>query len=295
MFEKVIYITSDNRSGSTLLDLLLGNHKDIISIGELRRLNQCLNDNCMCGRRIIDCYFWQKVEHTLGRPLSQVDTFCDGHSKAARIIAKTIAAFPGRGYSFRLASHFFPFLREDAEVVANFVRIYEAICKLGEVQFIVDSSKAAYYFKLLYMFIPQKIKILYLTRDGRGVAYSKMKREGVRLEQGAKGWVLNNLMIQMMSLNIPGDRIKRVRYEDLCEKPRRTLQMVCDFVGIDFQDDILKLNKNGKHNIGGSPHKYDKENTKISLDDRWKQALSPQELSDFCGIAGWMNRRLGYY
>ena len=47
----LLYIVSATRSGSTLLDLLLGNHGEATSVGELRRLQEHLSngDRCTCG------------------------------------------------------------------------------------------------------------------------------------------------------------------------------------------------------------------------------------------------------
>jgi hypothetical protein len=55
----LVYIAADSRSGSTLLDLLLGNHDQAISIGELRRLNDHYNKNlaCSCNVHIRICPF----------------------------------------------------------------------------------------------------------------------------------------------------------------------------------------------------------------------------------------------
>ena len=63
----LIYIASDVRSGSTLLDYLLSNNDNIISIGEFALLNDHLNRKgwgvswdwcCSCGQHLEDCSFW---------------------------------------------------------------------------------------------------------------------------------------------------------------------------------------------------------------------------------------------
>ncbi len=79
---KVIYIVSDSHSGSTLLDLILGSHPLIQSVGEVRRIrtksvslesllaynlidevnsNKTLITYCSCGLPIDKCNFWSKV------------------------------------------------------------------------------------------------------------------------------------------------------------------------------------------------------------------------------------------
>src|SRR5690349_13952079 len=58
-----IFIISAGRSGSTLLDIITGQHKDIISLGEISHLpkNITLNSVCGCGAKVNDCPFWQKI------------------------------------------------------------------------------------------------------------------------------------------------------------------------------------------------------------------------------------------
>ena len=66
----VIYIISDKRSGSTLLDYLLSCHPDVTPLGELRllfghyhkiRAGARWNWNCSCGQPVASCGFWTKI------------------------------------------------------------------------------------------------------------------------------------------------------------------------------------------------------------------------------------------
>src|SRR5947208_1566130 len=67
----VVYICSDTRSGSTLLDMLLGRHHLLTSVGELHHLYNYINgnyyrqktkeDTCACEKKILDCPFWNRV------------------------------------------------------------------------------------------------------------------------------------------------------------------------------------------------------------------------------------------
>lgn len=48
---KVLYICSAGRSGSTLINLVLGSHSQCMSLGEIEHLpkNIALNTPCSCG------------------------------------------------------------------------------------------------------------------------------------------------------------------------------------------------------------------------------------------------------
>ena len=66
---KVIYITSSMYSGSTLLDLCLGSHSKMVSLGEICNLSKAFGngDICSCGAPLPECPFWEAVEQKLKR------------------------------------------------------------------------------------------------------------------------------------------------------------------------------------------------------------------------------------
>ena len=62
---KILYIVGAGRSGSTILDIALGNSPEICSSGELVRLPErgWLDDQyCACGERVNRCAFWRDVK-----------------------------------------------------------------------------------------------------------------------------------------------------------------------------------------------------------------------------------------
>ena len=61
---RVVYIMGYGRSGSTILDTILGNHPDLESVGELLhavRLAFLEDEFCACGQRASECPFWTEV------------------------------------------------------------------------------------------------------------------------------------------------------------------------------------------------------------------------------------------
>ena len=78
MRRATIFVLSDNRSGSTLLDQCLGSHPQIVSLGEVHWLDAYLTQDrsiynpshellCSCGAAVTECPFWNSVERALGR------------------------------------------------------------------------------------------------------------------------------------------------------------------------------------------------------------------------------------
>lgn len=60
---QVLYIAGYGRSGSTILDMLLGTHPDVFSAGELTRVFRAvvLGEPCSCGAPVDRCPLWGAV------------------------------------------------------------------------------------------------------------------------------------------------------------------------------------------------------------------------------------------
>jgi hypothetical protein len=65
---KRIYIVGDGRSGSTILDAILGNASDTVSVGECCRFWKRFNEKktlCGCSEKIENCKLWSKVDFSI--------------------------------------------------------------------------------------------------------------------------------------------------------------------------------------------------------------------------------------
>ena len=61
-----LYIMGSGHSGSTILDILLGNSSQIESVGELLSgLSRSDTEPCSCGTTMSDCAFWREVRSRL--------------------------------------------------------------------------------------------------------------------------------------------------------------------------------------------------------------------------------------
>jgi hypothetical protein len=61
---EVLYIAGAGRSGSTLLEIILGNYSGFFSIGEARYFWEYIEQEnilCGCGEGLISCEFWSRV------------------------------------------------------------------------------------------------------------------------------------------------------------------------------------------------------------------------------------------
>ena len=82
--QRVMYVASWSRSGSTLLDLMLGQIPGFVSVGELRFLwERGVREGqlCGCGAPVPKCPFWSRVlEEVFGTGLVRTtgDVFFQG-------------------------------------------------------------------------------------------------------------------------------------------------------------------------------------------------------------------------
>jgi hypothetical protein len=68
----LVAVASAGHSGSTLLDVLLGNHSQVCSAGEMNRLTLHAPDRvCACGATVTVCDYWNRVRAVITRERRQ--------------------------------------------------------------------------------------------------------------------------------------------------------------------------------------------------------------------------------
>jgi hypothetical protein len=289
----LVYIASDNRSGSTLLDQLLGGHPEMVSVGELRRLGAFLapGQACTCGAPPRECEFWGPVLEGLADEEVRTDLLPRSGGQIAALAAQgaVLAAPLGLLRGARL-----PALGRVRERARGFWGVVDRIHAVSGARVVVDSSKNADQLKLLFEARPEAVRVIYLVRDGRGVALSKSKRVGVPFWRGAASWTASNLRLLAALRSIPAAQRLTMRYEDLCADPDRELRRATEFLGLTHDPALARLDRSGRHNIGGSPHRFTTGDVAIRLDDRWHAAVRGLTAVQFGVLGGWLNAMLGY-
>jgi hypothetical protein len=287
------YIASDVRSGSTLLDLLLGSHPETTSVGELRYLRNhyqregvgwAWDWRCTCGQPLESCSFWSDVAGALRESEGLVLEDLPVNAVVSHV------GFPL--LVFRQTGRLVPSIRRSTSSATNCWKVIDAVAATTGKRVVVDSSKTAEQFRHLYLQRPRDIRLVYLVRDGRGVALSRMQRNRTTLVRASLLWVRSNLKILLMWMLVPKDRRLLVVYEELCRNPEAEIAKIWAFLGL--EPSAVELRKNNRHNIAGSPHRFLRSDTEITVDERWRTALSRRDLNWFAAIGGWLNRQFGY-
>lgn len=289
-----VMILAPHRSGSTLLDNLIGGHPGVITLGEVDKLRAyALNDRryydpkqplvCTCGVPVGKCEFWQHVETQLGRPLSSLalkwpltqpelsalsPTRRFAHDLSLKILWRRASLFRSRQFQkILLTDH----------VGSDSWQLYDAVSRHTQVGCIVDASKEPFRYRSILQRDPDRVRTIILCRDYRGVTCSLMKR-GVSLEKAALRWKKSMEFIEEMARDVPRSSLIRIHYESLCDNPAETLASIWNFLGLKAVPAQSRRSVLNMHHIAGSPSKFSSEHQLIKADDAWKNFFSKSQL-----------------
>ena len=305
-----IYICSAGFSGSTLLDLILGSHKDMISLGEISHLskNWALNTQCTCGETVQDCELWSHVVSKMAETLN-IDVYDNpyglalGQPDSKNIIDKhqqTKAYLLYRKFNLglefvrlRWGGKWFPSSPFNKKALVNNLLLYDLVRERSGASVVIDSSKS--YIKAMsgYLAAPASTRIVLLTRDGRGVMYSNARR-GFDWRASAQGWVnYYRRALDLIEKNLPSNHLISLKYEDLALNPVAEIKRLCQELDLVYDESMLKFSEHAHHITNGNDMRF-KNSSAIRLDTTWHTELSEQQLAYFERRAGKINRLFGY-
>ena len=309
----VLFICGGGHSGSTLLDLLLGEHPSITSVGEVSTLNDYIElpeRICSCMRLTRDCPFWQRALSSFDVPTV---TGVDDPAARTVSISKTHPLDMRRVHTTSLSLKL-QYLSSGAYFAAGCAdnrdnailrrispsvmsrmddvhRLFDGIREQSGSSIVVDSSKHVYRFRLLRASRPESVRCIFLVRDGRARTFSDMRSEGLDAASAARKWLRVNLKTRSMIAPIPASHRLALTYEELCREPETTLRKVCSFTGLDYNDGMLSMQFDDMHNIGGNRSRFGGI-SEIREDTRWREHMQAADLATFEGIGGQLNRQL---
>ena len=282
---KVIYILGWVRSGTTLLDTMLGELDGFFSSGELRYIwDRGLQQGYLCGcrRELQWCPVWSSVlERAFGpRALSELDA---EKLTRDRFHVMRTHRLPGNLRRRRPGPFGWPPLDDYTTAMK---RLYGAIRDVTGARVVVDSSKFAQDAAVLRLLDGVEPYFVHMVRDARAVAYSNLRvktsqpdpRQPVDMERmspfrSALRWSRFNIAAEAVRLRSGSGRSILLRYEDVISDPRRSIERILAMTGVRaemsmFVDDhTVRLGEN--HTIWGNPSRFRRGETPLRLDDEW--------------------------
>jgi sulfotransferase family protein len=280
---KVVYIAGWNRSGSTILDQVLGSIPGWFSAGELGFVWH--NLRCGCGIDVHDCGFWQPV---IGEVLDAQQTDLenvlrerDRRSGTNPAILASIALERCRRAVGRAPGTFYPELLRD---------LYAAIATEADARVIVDSTKNATEAFLLSMLTDVELYVVHLVRDPRAIAYSWSRKKilipperyfrQIGPVQSSVAWLRRHAVIEALLRRRLRGRYLRLRYEDFVREPRAAVESISRLVGesddaLPFvSDHVARVAPN--HTVGGNPSRFKTGDLALKPDDEWRATMTPR-------------------
>jgi hypothetical protein len=325
---KVLNIMGAGRSGSTILDIVLGNHPNVESTGELSNLAH----NCWIGGESL-----RGIEHKrLHVPICACDRRTDIPEVEDAAEACPFWSSVRREWVKRVGSRddieSYPALQNDFERYRSLPRLllerrrpssrfrsyarltrslYESISAAGGKRVVVDSSKPPVRVFALSMVPGIDLRVVHNVRDVRGYMTSCRKtfrkdiqagimwdHEGRPTWKTAVRWVGINFMSEWVCAQLGPGKAVRLRHEDLLENTRSALNKIAPLIEVDLTG-VADAASSGKalqvgHNIGGNRTKKSETVTLRPDTQEWRSALSAREQRLAWALIGWLMRRYGY-
>lgn len=194
--------------------------------------------------------------------------------------------------------------RLDADGVADFPDAVRSVFRLyaaerGKDLFGDKTPGYVNHIGLLGRLFPEA-QFVHIIRDGRDVALGYLDRDEwgpSTVAEAALYWRSRVSRGRSGGAAVGPSRYLEVRYEDLVEAPEKTTRHVCDFLGLDFHDDMLRFHERGAEFIAASntPEAFGGLTKPVTKGMRdWRTQMAQADVALFETIAGDLLSSLGY-
>ncbi len=280
---KTIYILGHSRSGSTILNILLGNIKSVFAAGEINNYlkSSWINDHyCSCGNPVSKCDFWPQVQESLqdyatpsAEELVEITHQLEIWRNLPRQKLRT---------TVDQRTKFDNYIKFYAELI-------KSISRHSESEWVVDASKSP--MRLINLLNANELDVsaIHIVRDPRGVCWSLLKAASKNVEAGVqvdlpsihytttiKNLYINALMAFFAKRKMPSKHLT-LRYDELVNQSQQSIEKIGSLLDVDTAE--LKHLIQSKHslqqmhNIAGNRLRM-KSNITLKYDQSWKSGLS---------------------
>ena len=149
-------------------------------------------------------------------------------------------------------------------------------------------------------------KFVHLIRDGRDVCLSMMNWKKAdssagqfsawkedRVSTGALWWELNVRLGRQAGKSLAPELYHEVRYEELVSEPKGTCAVLCSFLGLPYDDAMLKFHEGREK---ADPDLDAKKGWRPLTQGlrKWSEQMSAEDLRRFEAASGYLLDELGY-
>lgn len=301
---KILYLMGAGHVGSTVIDVVIGAHPQIESLGEAWKLPGAWLEPeservCACGTPIRTCAFWREArahwsqlvgDDDVARYVAGMQRFEGARAAWPRLLASRLHTGPAF-----------------AEYVRRNRALYEAVLQTSRKRMIVESSLSPRRAFVLERTPGVELHLVHVVRDGRGVIWSHQNpaKRAVRKSfapaptfETTRYWISANLQSAFVFAQLPPERRLRLRYEDFATDPEAALVRIGCFVGEDLSglltpDRAIRQPALQRHTPGGNRVRMQRE-VQVRRDFSWMEHLPAKDRELFWRWAGWLARGYGY-
>lgn len=279
-----LYIAGTGRSGSTLLDRILGGSESVIGCGELSFLFEVYRKHrdtkCGCQNKIRDCKVWAYVFEQLESKLSFQKKY-EHYEKSSQNIEQS-----------------WPYKKIVKSQILNDYDTYNRLLfkSISEVapdcKFILDSSTTGRFslFRPLALsrYCGQKVYMVHLTRDPRGLSYGFLSKPANSrtkewINTGPAGiytytkWLATNVLTLLQSFFVPGVQYYYLNYDEFMADPLRILKEIEHHFDIDsvvYREEEGHIGFSGRsHQMTGNIAVLHQDPLRLHADSKWQDNL----------------------
>ena len=288
---KLIFIVGNSRSGTTMLGRILGNNSEIHTFGELHFFEHQVDANDTLNRPIMSDESRLKL---LERLLTSArDGFFSGiqHGKYRREALKIDSVSKSNSA---------------IDVYEEFLH-YETVMNSKSIP--CEQTPRYLFFSQEILDVFPNAVIINMVRDPRDVLLSQKNKwrrrflgaENIPLWEAVRSWVnyhpwlISRLWlsaIRVASELESHDRFLSIKFEELVQMPEATIKRLCEFLGVEFEYQMIEVPQVGSSNGSDRP---DKKGIDLSRTQVWKKGgLSNVELYICQQVSGVEMRNWGY-
>lgn len=303
-------------SGSTMLAMLLDQHPDVVSLGEVRGpvpLAGALEDfPCACGDRLVRCRLWADIAaemeaaghafsvHDWRLRLDALDIESNERSRSRLAVRQLVDRSlrvnrmdEARDHLIRMVPRFDRQLRDR---IARNEAFIDAARRATATSTLADTSKDPVRAVRLRRWTDRRILVVHLVRDSLGAVASwrhHRSESGRRasVAQAVRAWERSAAAAERIERAVPVSAFVRIRYEDLCADPATEVGRL--FASAGLRAHAVEPTVGGGHHVIGNRVRLAGPQP-VRLDERWQDRLSRREAEAIARRTGATRRRLGY-
>jgi hypothetical protein len=283
----VLFIGGLGRSGSTLLDRLIGQQPGCVAVGELGLIwhSGLAEDRlCGCGTPLRRCAVWEAVMGRAfggfdGLPAATVRALQDFWDQRRRFASRLLQPRP-LGPAARAALALYS---------EHAARLLAAVQAVSGCRVVVDSSKTPAHLAALLAVPGIDVHVVHLVRDSRAVAYSWQQRrrrsdtpareeyiEAVPPWRSALLWSGINLALWRVRRGARSAAV--VRYEDLAAQPASVVAQILRQIGQPVPAALSQPARAAwdlgvQHTVAGNPIRLQNGPLVVRADEEWQRRL----------------------